>query len=93
MAQINITFNTTAAQDAKLAKALAYVNANRVAPIGSPPLDPYPTVTDWFKDIIVERAKATVQEQTDREDETRRSAFRDATAQQKAQIDAILGIS
>ena len=61
MAQINLTFNTTAKQDAKLAKVLAQVNAQRAAV--SPPLDPFATIQDYLYALIVDAVKSYVKQQ------------------------------
>lgn len=97
MATISISFNTTAAQDAKLAKILARVNAQRAVPL--PPSDgqpqaqpqPYPTVEVWLKDFLIERLRAYVKEQQDIDDRELQARIAQATPQQLAQIETILG--
>lgn len=92
MAAISISFNTTAAQDAKLAKVLTRVNAERALPPPSgEPLAPYPTVGAWLKDFLIERLRAFVQEQQSRDEAELRTRIMNATPAQLAQIEAILG--
>lgn len=93
MAQLTLTFNTSAAQDAKLAKALARVNAERAAFGGTEnpaPLDPYPTVEAWLKAVTIEAVKSYIQHQDRVDQETLKSRIENATPTQLAQIEAIL---
>lgn len=94
MAQITLTFNTTATQDAKLTKALATVNAERatMSQLSPQPLPPFATVQEWLRDVVINEAKRYISVVDSRDEESIRSAYRDATDAQKAQIAAILGV-
>ena len=91
MAQLSIVLNTTAAQDAKLAKVLERVNAQRVSlsTLGAD-IPPFASVEEWLKDFLVGHLRAFVQEQKRIEDAERQALIDAATAAQIAQIDAIL---
>lgn len=93
MSQISITFNTTAAQDAKLVKVLARVNEERTRPpVTGDPLAPYPTVDAWLKDFLISNLRSFVVEQTDRDTRDMQTRIANATPAQVAQIEAILGV-
>lgn len=92
MANISIDFTTTAAQDAKLAKALAWVNANLPTPIGGPPPTPYPNVTAWLRDVVIDYARNAIVSSDVREEGDVRSAYTNASEATKDQVKALLGL-
>lgn len=89
MADITLSFTTTATQDAKLASALAWVNARRVE-LGN---TAFPTVNAWLRDMIIEGAKQAISDSDVREQTDVRKAYKAATEAQQTQIKTILGIS
>jgi hypothetical protein len=89
MAQITLTFNTTAAQDVKLAKILAQVNAQRAGLSQAP----FATVDLWLRDEVISLVMSRLFTQEELEGATRKQAYAAATAGIKAQIDVLLGIT
>jgi hypothetical protein len=88
MANINLTFTTTTKQDAKLAKVLLAVNAQRV----QQELPPFATIEDYFKFVLVEAVKGWVAQQSAVDAAAVGNAYEAATDAVKAQVAAALGL-
>jgi hypothetical protein len=88
MANIDISFNTTAKQDLKLAKILATVNADRI----QQELPPFDDITTYLRFIVIETVKAYVKRQNELDVALRASAYDAASDEIKAQVDTILGL-
>jgi hypothetical protein len=92
MATINLTFNTTARQDAKLAKALARVNEFRASLPADPPLDPFPTVEAWLKDVLVSEVRSILKGQDAIDEDVLFNAYDAADSSVQDQVEALLGL-
>ena len=88
MANISITFNTTAAQDKKLAKVLDIVNSERAGKE-----DPFADASEYFRFIIIETVKAYVKKQGEDEALEVAKAYDEASNSVKDQVEALLGLS
>lgn len=88
MAQINLIFNTSAKQDAKLAKVLNAVNAERV----KQELPPLAAIEDYFKLVLIEAVKGWVQQQTAIDAASVGAAYENAADAVKAQVAQALGL-
>jgi hypothetical protein len=88
MAQINLTFNTTAKQDNKLAKVLVAVNAQRA----QQELPPFADIETYFKFVLVEAVKGWVAQQTAVDAAAVGSAYESADDSVKAQVASALGL-
>ncbi len=91
MANISITFNTTAAQDAKLARLLARVNAVRAS--SQPPQTPYADVTAYLKDTLIQTVLGYIRQLAASDKDEVGTAYDGASAAVQAQVDALLGRS
>ena len=89
MANISITFNTTAAQDKKLAKVLDIVNSERA----TRQEDPFADTEEYFRFIIIETVKAYVKKQGEDEALEVAKAYDEASNSVKDQVEALLGLS
>jgi hypothetical protein len=90
VAAISITFNTSAAQDARLAKVLAAVNGERAA--SNPPADPFATIEAYLHWVVIEAVKGYVARQAEAERAAVASAFDAADATTQAAVKAALGL-
>ncbi len=89
MANITLSFTTTAKQDAKLAKVLAKVNSDRVAN----QLDPFNTIQDYFRFVIISAVISYVKQQDDVDGGTIEAAYLTASASVQSQVEALLGVT
>lgn len=88
MANINLSFTTNAKQDAKLAKVLAAVNAERA----QQELPQFATVQDYLSFIVIEVVKSYVKRQHEIDAAAVAQAFDAASDEQKAAAQAALGM-
>lgn len=86
MANISITFTTSARQDAKLAKMLAWVNAQRLVDGEAA----YADVTEYGRAVLIATFQSWVRDQDLRDDESLTDAYNAATPAVQAQVDALL---
>ena len=86
MATINLTFNTSAGQDAKLAKVLARVNAERTSAEEAE----FATIEEYFEWVLIEAVKSYVKRQDEVDEETLVSKYNAADPSVQAQVDALL---
>jgi len=88
MAEIVLTFNTSAKQDAKLAKVLVRTNAQRVE-AGEAEFE---TIEAYLRWVLIEAVKSYNNQQDDVDKEDVATAWDEASDAVKAQVEAILGI-
>lgn len=88
MAEITLTFNTTAKQDAKLAKVLAGINAQRLAD----ELEEFLTIEAYFRYVIIEAVKSYIRQQDTVDEEALIEAFKAADLATQTQIEGLLGV-
>ena len=89
MAEIILTFNTTAAWDVKLDKVLARVNAGRVAAEE----EEFATIEAYLRFVLINAVKSYVARQDEVDHADRKAAFEAATENVQNQIDAALGLT
>ena len=85
---ISVAIQTTAKQDAKLAKMLTEVNAERTT-TGNPT---YPTMDAYMTDVCMEAIKSWISSQDSKEGTTLSAAYFAATATVQANVRTALGI-
>lgn len=86
---VQVSITTTARQDARLAKMLAAVNADRVASGQAPFADVNDMSKEFLKNVLISWVR-----NTDSEDgQAVGSAYQDATDAVQAQVKSLLGLS
>jgi len=86
MANIVLEFNTSAAQDAKLAKVLARVNAERVAAEEAE----FAAIEDYFRWVLIEAVKSYIKRQEDLDGEDLVERYNAADQSVRDQVDTLL---
>ena len=86
MANIVLEFNTSAAQDAKLAKVLVRINAERVAAEE----EEFATIEEYLRWVLIEAVKSYIKTQETLDGDTIGDAYEAADSATQAQVEAIL---
>jgi hypothetical protein len=88
MANISVSFTTTAKQDAKLAKILLSVNAVRE----QQELAPFPNMEAYLRFVLIEAVKGWSQQQSDADGKAAGIAYEAASDSVRAQVQTLLGL-
>ena len=89
MADIILTFSTTAAQDAKLAKVLARVNVERLAQGEAEFAD----IEEYLRWVVIEGVKSYVRSQQEIDSEEVTEAFEAASDSVQDQVKTLLNVT